>query len=69
MEGNRTVNFRDVAEHYFSDTRVDCRYTISSQHDWSSHDWIGLFKVNHNVYSLQLEGRIPALLHGTVIFQ
>ncbi|KAG1931041.1 calcium-binding and coiled-coil domain-containing protein 1b isoform X1 [Pimephales promelas] len=44
MEGNRTVNFRDVAEHYFSDTRVDCRYTISSQHDWSSHDWIGLFK-------------------------
>lgn len=45
MEENRTVNFRDVAENYFSDTRVDCRYTISSQHVWSSHDWIGLFKV------------------------
>ncbi|XP_077060606.1 calcium-binding and coiled-coil domain-containing protein 1b isoform X1 [Siphateles boraxobius] len=45
MEESRTVSFRDVAENYFSDTRVDCRYTISSQHDWSSHDWIGLFKV------------------------
>ncbi|XP_051769337.1 calcium-binding and coiled-coil domain-containing protein 1b isoform X1 [Ctenopharyngodon idella] len=45
MEENRTVKFRDVAENYFSQTRVDCRYTISSQHSWSSHDWIGLFKV------------------------
>lgn len=51
MEENRTVNFRDVAENYFSDTRVDCRYTISSQHVWSSHDWIGLFKVKHRFYS------------------
>ncbi|XP_050978162.1 calcium-binding and coiled-coil domain-containing protein 1b isoform X2 [Labeo rohita] len=45
MEEKRTVTFRDVAESYFSQTRVDCRYTISKQHSWSSHDWIGLFKV------------------------
>uniref|UniRef100_A0A672JW12 Calcium-binding and coiled-coil domain-containing protein 1-like n=1 Tax=Sinocyclocheilus grahami TaxID=75366 RepID=A0A672JW12_SINGR len=45
MEENRTVTFRDVAKSYFSQTRVDCRYTISSHHSWSSHDWIGIFKV------------------------
>nr|AAH51625.1 Transcription elongation factor B (SIII), polypeptide 3 [Danio rerio] len=45
MEEKRSVHFRDVAVSYFSQTRVDCRYTISSQHDWSSRDWIGLFKV------------------------
>ncbi|XP_043107950.1 calcium-binding and coiled-coil domain-containing protein 1b isoform X2 [Puntigrus tetrazona] len=45
MEEKRTVTFRDIAKSYFSQTRVDCRYTISSHHSWSSHDWIGLFKV------------------------
>ncbi|XP_067287436.1 calcium-binding and coiled-coil domain-containing protein 1b [Pseudorasbora parva] len=45
MEESRAVKFRDVAENYFSETRVDCRYTISRHHSWSSRDWIGLFKV------------------------
>ncbi|XP_026098014.1 calcium-binding and coiled-coil domain-containing protein 1b isoform X1 [Carassius auratus] len=45
MEEKRTVTFRDVSKSYFSQSRVDCRYTISSHHSWSSHDWIGIFKV------------------------
>ncbi|TRY97791.1 hypothetical protein DNTS_008285 [Danionella cerebrum] len=45
MEENRGVRFRDVAETYFSQTRVDCRYTIRHEHGWSRRDWIGLFKV------------------------
>lgn len=30
---------------YFPQSRVDCHYTLSSQHTWASNDWIGLFKV------------------------
>lgn len=30
---------------YFPQSRVDCHYTLSSQHSWASNDWIGLFKV------------------------
>lgn len=30
---------------YFPQSRVECHYSISSQHSWASNDWIGLFKV------------------------
>ncbi|XP_026857802.1 calcium-binding and coiled-coil domain-containing protein 1b isoform X2 [Electrophorus electricus] len=45
MEKPWKVRFRNVGQAYFPQTRVECCYTISSQHNWSSRDWIGLFKV------------------------
>ncbi|XP_026223911.1 calcium-binding and coiled-coil domain-containing protein 1 isoform X2 [Anabas testudineus] len=39
------VEFRNVGCTYFPQSRVDCHYTLSSQHNWASNDWIGLFKV------------------------
>ncbi|XP_056129690.1 calcium-binding and coiled-coil domain-containing protein 1 isoform X2 [Lampris incognitus] len=45
MEGALPVEFRNVGCSYFPQSRVDCHYTLSSQHTWASHDWIGLFKV------------------------
>ncbi|KAI5616578.1 transcription elongation factor B (SIII), polypeptide 3 isoform X1 [Silurus asotus] len=39
------VTFRNVAQTYFPQTRVECRYSLSREHRWSCHDWIGLFKV------------------------
>ncbi|XP_061592095.1 calcium-binding and coiled-coil domain-containing protein 1 isoform X2 [Cololabis saira] len=39
------VEFRNVGSSYFPQSRVDCHYTLSSQHSWASNDWIGLFKV------------------------
>ncbi|XP_069543887.1 calcium-binding and coiled-coil domain-containing protein 1 isoform X1 [Brachyistius frenatus] len=39
------VEFRNVGCSYFPQSRVDCHYTLSSQHNWASNDWIGLFKM------------------------
>lgn len=39
------VEFRNVGCSYFPQSRVDCHYTLSSQHNWASNDWIGLFEV------------------------
>ncbi|XP_035993789.1 calcium-binding and coiled-coil domain-containing protein 1 [Fundulus heteroclitus] len=39
------VEFRNVGCTYFPQSRVDCHYTLSSQHSWTSSDWVGLFKV------------------------
>ncbi|XP_017548263.1 calcium-binding and coiled-coil domain-containing protein 1b [Pygocentrus nattereri] len=44
MEKPWRVKFRNVDQTYFPQTRVECRYTISGHHKWSSRDWIGLFK-------------------------
>lgn len=41
----KCVEFRNVGCSYFPQSRVDCHYTISSQHTWASNDWVGLFKV------------------------
>ncbi|XP_061630078.1 calcium-binding and coiled-coil domain-containing protein 1 isoform X2 [Phyllopteryx taeniolatus] len=38
------VEFRNVGCSYFPQSRVDCHYTLSSQHNWASSDWVGLFK-------------------------
>lgn len=45
MEKAGFVEFRNVGCSYFPQSRVDCHYTLSSQHNWASNDWIGLFKV------------------------
>ncbi|XP_053173817.1 calcium-binding and coiled-coil domain-containing protein 1 [Scomber japonicus] len=45
MEKAWRVDFRNVGCSYFPQSRVDCHYTLSSQHSWASSDWIGLFKV------------------------
>lgn len=45
MEKAWLVEFRNVGCSYFPQSRVDCHYTLSSQHSWASSDWIGLFKV------------------------
>ncbi|KAM9507138.1 calcium-binding and coiled-coil domain-containing protein 1 [Salvelinus alpinus] len=45
MEKAWRVEFRNVGSSYFPQSRVECHYSISSQHTWASHDWVGLFKV------------------------
>ncbi|XP_026187666.1 calcium-binding and coiled-coil domain-containing protein 1 isoform X2 [Mastacembelus armatus] len=45
MDMAQRVEFRNVGCSYFPQSRVDCHYTLSSQHNWASNDWIGLFKV------------------------
>ncbi|MEQ2217656.1 hypothetical protein XENOCAPTIV_018018, partial [Xenoophorus captivus] len=44
------VEFRNVGCTYFPQSRVDCHYTLSSQHSWANSDWIGLFKEYEFVY-------------------
>ncbi|XP_057701860.1 calcium-binding and coiled-coil domain-containing protein 1b isoform X2 [Corythoichthys intestinalis] len=39
------VVFRNVGQLYFPQTRIECHYSVTSQHMWSSSDWIGIFKV------------------------
>lgn len=46
METVGPVQFRNVGCSYFPESRVDCHYTLGSQHSWASSDWIGLFKVS-----------------------
>ncbi|XP_074500420.1 calcium-binding and coiled-coil domain-containing protein 1 isoform X1 [Sebastes fasciatus] len=45
MEKACSVEFRNVGCSYFPQSRVDCHYTLSPEHNWASNDWIGLFKV------------------------
>ncbi|XP_077430559.1 calcium-binding and coiled-coil domain-containing protein 1-like [Vanacampus margaritifer] len=39
------VVFRNVGQRYFPQTRVECHYSVTSAHQWSGSDWIGIFKV------------------------
>ncbi|XP_029011366.1 calcium-binding and coiled-coil domain-containing protein 1 [Betta splendens] len=45
MDKASGVEFRNVGCSYFPQSRVDCHYTLTSDHKWASSDWIGLFKV------------------------
>uniref|UniRef100_A0A668A2S6 SKICH domain-containing protein n=1 Tax=Myripristis murdjan TaxID=586833 RepID=A0A668A2S6_9TELE len=45
MEKQSKVVFRNVGQLYFPQTRVECHYSLTSDHHWSSSDWIGLFEV------------------------
>ncbi|XP_039602647.1 calcium-binding and coiled-coil domain-containing protein 1 isoform X1 [Polypterus senegalus] len=42
------VTFHNVAQSYIPQSRVECHYTLSPAHAWSSKDWIGIFKVGWN---------------------
>ncbi|TSU50035.1 Nuclear hormone receptor E75 [Bagarius yarrelli] len=61
------VKFRDVAPTYFPQTRVDCRYTLSSEHQWRCRDWIGIFQNNEE--SLEFSLVTPASYCRTLVLQ
>ncbi|XP_056462637.1 calcium-binding and coiled-coil domain-containing protein 1-like isoform X4 [Gadus chalcogrammus] len=73
-----SVVFRNVGQTYFPETRVDCHYSVSSQHRWSSKDWVGLFQVgwasvkNYHTYTWAPvpEGRSKGVHHNCcAVFQ
>ncbi|KAK0135046.1 Calcium-binding and coiled-coil domain-containing protein 1 [Merluccius polli] len=45
MEKQASVVFHNVGQMYFPETRVECHYSLTAEHHWSSKDWIGLFQV------------------------
>ncbi|XP_041815154.1 calcium-binding and coiled-coil domain-containing protein 1-like [Chelmon rostratus] len=45
MDKQPTVVFRNVGQLYFPQTRVECHYSLTPEHQWSSSDWIGIFEV------------------------
>ncbi|XP_070758910.1 calcium-binding and coiled-coil domain-containing protein 1b [Enoplosus armatus] len=45
MDKQSTVVFRNVGQLYFPQTRVECHYSLTLDHQWSSSDWIGIFEV------------------------
>lgn len=45
MEKQSKVEFRNVGQMYFPQSRVECHYSLTSHHHWTNKDWIGLFKV------------------------
>ncbi|XP_029287060.1 calcium-binding and coiled-coil domain-containing protein 1-like isoform X1 [Cottoperca gobio] len=45
MDKQFTVVFRNVGQVYFPQTRVECHYSLTSDHQWSSSDWIGISEV------------------------
>ncbi|KAM4582494.1 calcium-binding and coiled-coil domain-containing protein 1-like [Fundulus diaphanus] len=44
MDKQPTVVFRNVGQLYFPQIRVECHYSLTSEHRWSSSDWIGIFQ-------------------------
>ncbi|XP_056292790.1 calcium-binding and coiled-coil domain-containing protein 1-like isoform X2 [Pseudoliparis swirei] len=44
MDKQSTVVFRNVGQLYFPQTRVECHYSLTSDHRWSSSDWIGILE-------------------------
>lgn len=49
MDKQPAVVFRNVGQLYFPQTRVECHYSVSPDHQWSSSDWIGIFEVHSNI--------------------
>ncbi|KAK5933812.1 hypothetical protein CgunFtcFv8_014263 [Champsocephalus gunnari] len=45
MEKQPTVVFHNVGQVYFPQSRVECHYSLTSDHRWSNSDWIGIFEV------------------------
>lgn len=46
MDKQSTVVFRNVGQLYFPQSRVECHYSLTAEHQWSSGDWIGIFEVD-----------------------
>ncbi|XP_021163531.2 calcium-binding and coiled-coil domain-containing protein 1 isoform X3 [Fundulus heteroclitus] len=45
MDKQPGVVFRNVGQLYFPQIRVECHYSLTSEHRWSSSDWIGIFQM------------------------
>ncbi|XP_013864620.1 calcium-binding and coiled-coil domain-containing protein 1b [Austrofundulus limnaeus] len=45
MDSQSAVVFRNVGQLYFPQTRVECHYSLTPGHQWSSSDWIGIFQM------------------------
>ncbi|XP_019132264.2 calcium-binding and coiled-coil domain-containing protein 1-like isoform X2 [Larimichthys crocea] len=45
MDKQPAVVFRNVGQLYFPQTRVECHYSLTPDHQWDSSDWIGIFEV------------------------
>ncbi|XP_068451186.1 calcium-binding and coiled-coil domain-containing protein 1b isoform X2 [Clinocottus analis] len=45
MDKQSTVVFRNVGLLYFPQSRVECHYSLTSDHRWRSGDWIGIFEM------------------------
>ncbi|XP_029947797.1 calcium-binding and coiled-coil domain-containing protein 1-like [Salarias fasciatus] len=45
MDKHSAVVFRNVGQLYFPQARVECHYSLSPDHQWSSSDWIGIFEM------------------------
>uniref|UniRef100_A0A3B4GW43 Calcium binding and coiled-coil domain 1 n=1 Tax=Pundamilia nyererei TaxID=303518 RepID=A0A3B4GW43_9CICH len=45
MDKQPRVVFRNVGQVYFPQTRVECHYSLTSDHQWSNSDWIGIFEM------------------------
>ncbi|XP_068171079.1 calcium-binding and coiled-coil domain-containing protein 1b isoform X2 [Antennarius striatus] len=45
MDKQPAVVFRNVGQLYFPQTKVECHYSLTPSHQWSSSDWIGIFEV------------------------
>lgn len=54
MDKQPAVVFRNVGQLYFPQTRVDCHYSLTAEHQWSSSDWIGIFEVDLRTLDLFL---------------
>ncbi|XP_012993622.2 calcium-binding and coiled-coil domain-containing protein 1b isoform X2 [Esox lucius] len=46
MESQSKVEFRNVGQMYFPQSRVDCHFSLRADHHWTNKDWIGLFKAD-----------------------
>ncbi|XP_040060082.2 calcium-binding and coiled-coil domain-containing protein 1 isoform X1 [Gasterosteus aculeatus] len=46
MDKQSTVVFRNVGQLYFPQSRVECHYSLTAEHQWSSGDWIGIFEMD-----------------------
>ncbi|KAM8914689.1 calcium-binding and coiled-coil domain-containing protein 1-like isoform 2-T3 [Spinachia spinachia] len=46
MDKQSTAVFRNVGQLYFPQSRVECHYSLTSDHQWSSGDWIGIFEMD-----------------------
>eukprot|EP00066_Takifugu_rubripes_P022792 XP_011612058.1 PREDICTED: calcium-binding and coiled-coil domain-containing protein 1-like [Takifugu rubripes] len=49
MDKQPTVVFRNVGQLYFPQTRVECHYSLTPDHQWNSSDWVGIFQLGSSV--------------------
>uniref|UniRef100_A0A3Q0QW57 SKICH domain-containing protein n=1 Tax=Amphilophus citrinellus TaxID=61819 RepID=A0A3Q0QW57_AMPCI len=45
QSGQSPLTSGNLINMYFPQTRVECHYSLTSDHQWSSSDWIGIFEM------------------------